>query len=360
MDVVLPTPPFWLAMVMTRIRPGVGKGSWSAACRTRVARRASMAMGLSKSPHPAGRRGRLVSGETAPQPLARVGHRGSFLPAAFHVERSRVAVPVPRGTADGRAPASARRHRAPRVVTTTVLAASPGMYRQPAGARPASRRPPVRGPSPGAPRCAAAPTRATSWPPGPQQTAAPADQPGERRDRPGGDDVDGARRRRTTDRSSARPRTTRHIRPGPRELGHPLVEELHPAGHRLHQRQDDVRTGQPQRYAGQTRAAADVDHPGARGTASATAALLSTCRSHSRGTSRGPISPRSPVGRQPGDVLLRRAAAPHRRPRGRLRVRWTQASATTDVGRTHLSGRTTTRRSAPRPRTRCARRRWRR
>ena len=52
MVVVLPTPPFWLAMVMTRIRPGAGKGSWSAACRTRVARIASMAMGLSKSAIP--------------------------------------------------------------------------------------------------------------------------------------------------------------------------------------------------------------------------------------------------------------------------------------------------------------------
>src|SRR5205085_5008451 len=46
---VLPTPPFWLATVMTLVRPGAGKGSWSAACRTRVARRASIAIGLSKS-----------------------------------------------------------------------------------------------------------------------------------------------------------------------------------------------------------------------------------------------------------------------------------------------------------------------
>src|SRR6476659_1136456 len=51
-DVVLPTPPFWLAIVMTRIRPGTGKGSCSAACSTRVARIASMAMGLSKSAMP--------------------------------------------------------------------------------------------------------------------------------------------------------------------------------------------------------------------------------------------------------------------------------------------------------------------
>ena len=48
-EVVLPTPPFWLAMVMTRMRPGAGNGSWSAACRTWVARSASIAMGLSNS-----------------------------------------------------------------------------------------------------------------------------------------------------------------------------------------------------------------------------------------------------------------------------------------------------------------------
>src|SRR3954454_21828475 len=48
-DVVLPTPPFWFAIVMTRIRLGGGKGSWSAAWRTRVARIASIAIGLSKS-----------------------------------------------------------------------------------------------------------------------------------------------------------------------------------------------------------------------------------------------------------------------------------------------------------------------
>ena len=52
MDVVLPTPPFWLAIVMTRIRFGAGKGSWSAAWSTRVARIASIAMGLSKSAMP--------------------------------------------------------------------------------------------------------------------------------------------------------------------------------------------------------------------------------------------------------------------------------------------------------------------
>ena len=51
-EVVLPTPPFWLAIVMTRIRPGAGNGSWSAACSTLVARRASMAMGLSNSAMP--------------------------------------------------------------------------------------------------------------------------------------------------------------------------------------------------------------------------------------------------------------------------------------------------------------------
>src|SRR3954453_13151774 len=39
-------------MVMTRIRLGAGKGSWSAACSTRVARRASIAIGLSKSAIP--------------------------------------------------------------------------------------------------------------------------------------------------------------------------------------------------------------------------------------------------------------------------------------------------------------------
>src|ERR671920_558568 len=48
-EVVLPTPPFWLAMVMTRMRPGVGNGSWSAACRTWVARSASLAICLSNS-----------------------------------------------------------------------------------------------------------------------------------------------------------------------------------------------------------------------------------------------------------------------------------------------------------------------
>src|SRR5688500_1067834 len=37
---------------MTRIRPGAGNGSWSAACRTRVARSASIAIGLSKSAIP--------------------------------------------------------------------------------------------------------------------------------------------------------------------------------------------------------------------------------------------------------------------------------------------------------------------
>ena len=145
MDVVLPTPPFWLAIVMTRIRFGAGKGSWSAACSTRVARIASIAMGLSKSAMPWTSGRRLISGEAAAQPLARVGHRGSFLHAftcmavsrgsAFRVPVSqapvsrgtgRVAVAVPRGT--GARPvgaAGARRHRAPRVMTTTVVAASP-------------------------------------------------------------------------------------------------------------------------------------------------------------------------------------------------------------------------------------------
>ena len=48
----MPTPPFWFAIVMTRIRFGAGKGSWSAAWSTRVARIASIAMGLSKSAMP--------------------------------------------------------------------------------------------------------------------------------------------------------------------------------------------------------------------------------------------------------------------------------------------------------------------
>src|SRR3712207_6050871 len=86
-DVVLPTPPFWLATVMTRMRPGAGKGSWSAACSTRVARRASIAMGLSKSAIP-----KEDADDWSAARLLRSRSPGSVIAspssaAAFHVER---------------------------------------------------------------------------------------------------------------------------------------------------------------------------------------------------------------------------------------------------------------------------------
>src|SRR5215218_10528890 len=95
-EVVLPTPPFWLAIVMTRIRLGGGNGSWSAACSTRVARSASIAMGLSKSAIPE------EDGEDAwsAARLLRSRSPGSVIagPSCSAVRRSRA---VSRGTGSG-------------------------------------------------------------------------------------------------------------------------------------------------------------------------------------------------------------------------------------------------------------------
>jgi hypothetical protein len=75
-DVVLPTPPFWLAMVMTRILIG---GVQHPRGAEGLHRDRTVEVGHTAG----GRGGRLVGSEAAPQPFARVGHRGSFLPIRF-------------------------------------------------------------------------------------------------------------------------------------------------------------------------------------------------------------------------------------------------------------------------------------
>ena len=250
---------------MTRIRLGAGKGSWSAACSTRVARSASIAIGLSKSAirrttdRPTGRRRDCCA-------AARPGRSSRVLPADA----------VSRGTESGRCTCSTwnrversarrRRHRAPRVMTTTVVAASP------------SPAPTARGCTSRIPAASSSGTSAGQLleRPGadegdqlgarPQQAAAPADQPGERRDGPGGDDVD--RPDGGDHRRAPRPGRGRPASGSPRA---PIAASSATASSRNSTRRAigstsvSVRSGRAsaERDAGQPGAAADVDDAGA-------------------------------------------------------------------------------------------------
>ena len=110
---------------------------------------------------------------------------------------------------------------------------------------------------------ALAPTSATSWVPGPHQAAAPADQPGERGDGPGGHHVDRADGGGDRPLLGAAPDDPPAQAGRNGELGDDLLQELHAAGHRLHEGQREVRPGQAERDAGQARTAAHVDDAGA-------------------------------------------------------------------------------------------------
>src|SRR5215212_10994459 len=190
-DVVLPTPPFWLAIVMTRIRLGAGKGSWSAAWSTRVARRASIAIGLSKSARPADdwSAARLLRSRSPGSVIAGPFCMPSSCAQPFHVERpSPVAEPVPRGTAHrrlwaGRSPCSARHDHHGSGSLPECCADGPLVHVLHPGRRQfrEHRRQLLDGPradegdQPGA---------------RPHEPATPADEPGEGSHRPGGDHVD--------------------------------------------------------------------------------------------------------------------------------------------------------------------------
>ena len=173
------------------------------------------------------------------------------------------------------------------------------------------------GSSAGSSSSARAPTRATSWVPG---RISPRHQPTSR--------GSGATARAVTtstvptalatERSSARPRTTRHGRPlgtAVAELGDRLLEELHPAGHRLHQGQREIRPGQAQRDARQPGTAADVDDPGALGHGLGDRrAVEHVPLPEPRDLPRADETAGDAVGGQPGDVVLGRRAGRRRRP----------------------------------------------
>ena len=150
-------------------------------------------------------------------------------------------------------------------MTTTVVAASP--RRAPTARGCTSRMPgglqfghqgrqlrPAR----------SAPTRATSWVPG---RISPRHQPTSR--------GSGATARAVTTSTGPDGLGDRPVlgaaaddppaaaRPAAASSADDLLEELHPPGHGLDQGQVDVRPGQAQRDARQTRPAADVDDPGA-------------------------------------------------------------------------------------------------
>ena len=116
---------------------------------------------------------------------------------------------------------------------------------------------------------------------------APVGETSERGDRPSGDDVGPLPPRRTAGSSAARARspgsarssTTSRSQSTRRAIGSTRTSEMSGRA---------ITSGIP----GSPAPDPTIDDPGAPG-ASATTALLSTCRSHSRGTSRGPISPRA-------------------------------------------------------------------
>src|SRR3954469_5395422 len=190
-EVVFPTPPFWLAMVTTRIRPGAGNCSWSAACSTRVARIASMAIGLSKSAPTAWSAARLVRSRS---PGSVIGAPSSPPCSTWN------GVCVPRGTADGPF-APHHSHARGGTLQGAGSPCSPGHDHHGSGCRTEfdTDGPGVYVPHPGRfqlrdergylGRRAGAHER-DQLGPGREQAPAPADEPGERRHGPGGDDVD--------------------------------------------------------------------------------------------------------------------------------------------------------------------------
>src|SRR3954447_26563545 len=185
-EVVFPTPPFWLATVMSRILPGGGNGSWSAACSTRVARIASIAMGLSNSPT-AWSAERLLRSRS---PGSVIGVSSSPPCSTWNGGR------VPRGTGccatrvewnsvlGGRTTSAApRHHHHGSGCCAQADTDSPGVdVPHPRRLQLGDERGDLRrrpGADEGDELCA-----------GSQEAAAPADQPGERRDRPRGHHVD--------------------------------------------------------------------------------------------------------------------------------------------------------------------------
>ena len=152
---------------------------------------------------------------------------------------------------------------------------------------------------------------------GSAQGQGPAEQPVQRRHRPRGDHVEaGAGREaprpdRAPPRRCVRPRsaTTSSRKVVRRSSGSTSVTRR--SGRRI----ATTRPGQP-------RTAADVADRGAlRHAARSATAQLSRCRSHSRGTSRGPISPRTVAcAGQPARVRGRERQAVSENPRGLSRA----------------------------------------
>ena len=139
----------------------------------------------------------------------------------------------------------------------------------------------------------------TPAPPG----AAPSPPARQRRDRSRGDHVEALAVRAVL--RSARARTS--TRRGP--AGHDLVRKVvrRASGSIRVTRRSGRRDGEHQ--PGQSRTRAHVGD-GAPGSSAASSAQLTRCRSHSRGTSRGPISPRThALGRQERGVPLGEGAA---------------------------------------------------
>src|SRR4051794_204552 len=250
-EVVFPTPPFWLAIVTTRIRPGAGKGSWSAACNTRVARSASMAIGLSNSAVTATSAARLVRSRSPGSVIGTSSLRPCSTWNGLGVPRGTRRSP---GRARGSRRAPARHDHHGSGCRSEVGTDSPDVHvphpgrlefrdqvRHLGGRAGADERDELR--------------------PGPQQPAAPADEPGERGHRAGGDHVDRA------DRTDDGPLlgTAPHDAPRCTERFDHVLQELHPPSHRLDQGQRHVGAGQAQRDTRQAGAAADVDHPGTLG-----------------------------------------------------------------------------------------------
>src|SRR4051812_21367765 len=185
-DVVFPTPPFWFATVTTRIRPGAGNGSCSAACSTRVARIASIAIGLSNSTPTAAPTASSARLERSRSPGSVIGASSPAPRSTWN--RTRLLVRVPRETG------SSRRASGPGGTATRHDDHGSGCRTQLDADGPRVDVPHAGGfqfrdeirdlcGRPGAHQSDQLGSRD-------QQPPTPADETGQRRDRPGGDDVD--------------------------------------------------------------------------------------------------------------------------------------------------------------------------
>ena len=284
--VVLPTPPFWLAIVNTRWRGGRGQLRPFAACSRRTARSASAPIGVSATAGPPTPRRRAAS-------MFHVKHRRAA-PLGCRIRRRRCSpsgtgfilvscplVPTGRSCRVPTSPAPRHDHGRGRIQIVHATSHHPyidGTERRSSHA--GARRP--------LPRSLALDRHHPSA--RSQQRQAPPRQLVQRRHRPG-------RRPRPSPPllshgSLFGPPTDHGRRPGP--------GRRRPRARKSARRRSgsmsvtpQVRPGQRQRNPGQPGSTTDVGNRSPASSSSPTAALLRMWRSHSRSTSPGPIRPRS-------------------------------------------------------------------